>query len=70
MSAEFPKYLMRIDNQKRFLSFGDAVLAHNSNMSDVEIGEYVLLSDYTVRPITAEDRGAISKASDDISASK
>jgi len=69
-SAEFPKYLMKIDGDRKFLSFRNASVAYNSGHARVEFGIYVLNEDFSVRKMTSEDQSNISTAADEYSASK
>ncbi len=67
---QFPKYLMKIDGNRRYLTFEEAAAAYNSGMSQVEFGRHVLNEDFTVRLMTTEDMSRISCAADRYSASK
>lgn len=68
--GEFPKYLMTIDGDRRFLSFHEAAAAFDSGSHQVKFGRYVLGVDFRVRKMTQEDRDKISRAADDHSSSK
>ena len=68
--GEFPKYLMKIDGQRRFLTFHEAAADYDSGSHQVEFGCYVLDADFSVREMTQEDREGISRAADDHSSSK
>lgn len=67
---EFPKYLMRVNGERRFLTFRNAYIALNSGFDHVTFGRYVLNEDDSVRKMTGEDRSKISNAADKYSASK
>lgn len=68
--SEFPKYLMKIDGQRKFLTFHEAAAAYDSGSARVEFGRHVLNEDLSIRKMTQEDRGGISRAADDHSSSK
>jgi len=68
--AEFPKYLMKINGERKFLSFRDAFVFYDSGSLLVEFGRYVLNEDFSVRKMTDEDRTKISRSADNYSASK
>lgn len=69
--GQFPKFLMITDRtQREFLSIGRAGAAYDCGWCRVEIGDLVLLSNFTTRPTTKEDRAAISDVADEYSASK
>lgn len=73
MSAQrnsFPKYMLKIDENRVFLSFQEAYTAYNSGSSDVRFGRYVLHEDFTVRMMDDADRSKISQAADRLEASK
>lgn len=69
-TTDFPKYLMKINGNRKFLSFREAYVAYNSGSAEVEIGSYVLNEDFSARKMTVADRSKISGASDAYSASK
>ncbi len=70
MNGEFPKYLMKIGRNRKYLPLGEAAKAYDCGHADVRFGRYVLNEDYSVREMTNEDRDQISKAADNYSASK
>ena len=63
-SADFPKYLIKINDEQRFLSFREALGAHNSAFSRGDFGEYILNEDFSVRKMTSDDKSRILIASD------
>jgi hypothetical protein len=67
---KFPKYLMKINGQRKFLSFERAYVMFDSGSDQVEFGRYVLEADFSVRKMTDEDREAISEAAERYSDSK
>jgi hypothetical protein len=67
---QFPKYLMKINGERRFLTFQEAATVFNSGMSQVEFGRYVLNEDFSVRLMTTEDISRICCLADRYSASK
>ncbi len=69
-SDQFPKYLMKINGDRRYLSFGEACAAYDSGTRKVEFGRYVLDSDFRVREMTDEDRSKISRGADEHSDAK
>ena len=69
-SNEFPKYLMKINGERKFLSLRDAYVAYDSGFTHVEFGRYVLNEDFSVRKMTIEDTSKISNAADKYGASK
>ena len=69
-STSFPKYLMKIDGQRKFLSLSEAGRAYDSGFTKVDFGRYILNADFTVRPMEESDRVNISEAADKHSESK
>jgi hypothetical protein len=69
-SADFPKFLMKIGGNRKFLSLSEAYIAFDSGFLYVEFGRYVLNEDFSVRKMTEEDKKKISDAADEYSASK
>ena len=69
-TADFPKYLIKINGDLRFLPFREAYVTYDSGYAKVELGRYVLNEDFSVREMTDEDRSMISAAADEYSASK
>lgn len=69
-SANFPKYLMKINGNRKFLTFKEAFVAYDSGSADVKFGQYVLKEDFSVRKMNDDDRSRIIKAADEYSASK
>jgi hypothetical protein len=67
---EFPKYLMKINGQRKFLSLRDAYVAYDSGFDKVKFGIYVLEKDFSVRKMTEEDAEKISNFADKHSESK
>ena len=61
MSAdrEFPKYLMKINDEEQFMTFLDACKTYVQGNVPVEFGRYVLNEDFRVRRLTEEDRHMI-----------
>ncbi len=68
--SEFPKYLMKIDGQRKFLTFHEAAAAYDSGSARVKFGRYVLNADYSARKMTPEDKDRISRAAEAQSSSK
>ena len=68
--TDFPKYLMKINGNRKFLTFHEAYVAYDSGSANVEFGRYVLSEDGSVRAMTDEDKSKISEAADKYSASK
>ena len=66
----FPKYLMKIDGKRQFLSLGQAATAYDCGFARVSFGHYVLHEDYTVVPMSEKDKSCISNAADEYSANK
>jgi hypothetical protein len=66
----FPKYLMKINGNRRFLPFNEAYTIYDSGSARVEFGHYVLNEDFSVRRMTDEDRLRISNAADKHSGNK
>lgn len=69
-SKDFPKYLLKVDGQRKFYTFAEAYVLYDSGMVKVEFGRYVLYEDFTVRKMDESDKSAISKAADKYSESK
>lgn len=69
-SDKFPKYLMKINRERKFLTFREAYVTYDSGLAQVEFGRYVLNEDFSVRKMTDEDKSKISDAADEYSASK
>lgn len=67
---QFPKYLMKINGKRKFLSFRDACVAYDSGLVKVEFGRYVLNEDFSARKMTKEDKTKIRKAADEYCARK
>ena len=66
-----PRYLMRIDDKKKFLPIREAGVVFDSGWHDVEIYGLVLEGDgETVRAITPEERDKIRDIADEYSSSK
>ena len=70
VASEFPMYLMRVDNVRRFMPIGRAGAVFDSGLQNVEIDGQVLESDFTIRPITDTERLKIRDIADACSASK
>ena len=66
----FPKYLMKINGERKFMTFQEAYRAYDFNFAAVDFGRYVLNADFSVRKMTDEDKENISKAADEYSESK
>jgi len=66
----FPRYLMKIDGKRKFLSLGEAAVAYDSGLVRVSFGRYVLHEDFTVVPMSEKDKRRISDAADEYSANK
>lgn len=69
-STDFPKYLMKINGNRKFLTFRDAYVAFDSGSNRVEFGRYVLNENFSVRKMTDEDMTKISETADKYSESK
>ncbi len=69
-TEDFPKYLMKIDGERKFLSFRDAYVAYDLGFVPVEFGRYVLNADFSVQKMTEEDKSEISYAADKYNAGK
>ncbi len=67
---QFPKYLMKIDGERKFLSFRDACVAYGSGLVKVEFGRYVLNEDFSAREMTEQDKLEIERAADKYSSGK
>lgn len=67
---DFPKYLMKVNGDRMFLTFREAYVAYNSGSDKVEFGRYVLDENFHVRKMTEEDRDKISDAAEAYDASK
>ena len=68
--TNFPRYLMKINGNRRFLPFNEAYAIYDSGFAKVEFGHYVLNEDFSVRRMTNEDRSKISNAADKHSGNK
>jgi hypothetical protein len=66
----WPKYLMKINGRRQFLTLGEAGRAYDNGMVSVEFGRYVLSEDFSVVPMNDTDRKEISDAADRYSESK
>ena len=60
----FPKFLMKINGERKFLSFRETYVAYDSDLISVEFGRYVLNADFSVRKMTKEDEKKIIEAAD------
>jgi len=69
-SEEFPKYLMKVGGDRKFVTFREAYVLYDSGLVRVDFGRYVLEKDFSVRPMTDKDKAKISEAADEYSASK
>ena len=67
---EFPKYLMKVGENRHFYSLSQAAEAYNNGMTEVDFGRYVLNADFSVRKMNAEDQQKISTAADNLEAAK
>lgn len=70
MRKEFPKYLMKVNGQRQFLTLKEAAVAYDSGFFPVEFSRYVLDETFSVRKMTDDDRQAISNAADEYSFNK
>lgn len=76
--ATYPKFLVRTFipgkeseyDQKRYVNLRRARILWDSGMVQVEIGDWVLEEDHTLRPITPEENAMIQEIADDHSESK
>lgn len=68
--SEFPLCLMKVNGERKFMTFREAYVTYDSGFAKVEFGRYVLNENFTVRLMTKEDRQKISDAADDFSGSK
>lgn len=66
----FPKYEMIINGKKKYLSLQDAGIVYDNGFVQVEIGDNVLESDFTVRNITKKEEREIANIADEYSANK
>ena len=70
LKNEFPMFLMKIGDRRKFCSLGEAGRHYDNRMIPVSIVGDVLLEDFSLRPITDAEGQAISDAADEYSASK
>jgi hypothetical protein len=68
--VRFPLYLMKINEEQKFLSMQQAGVIYDSGWDKVEIVGLVLEANFSVRPITAEERNQIREIADKYSSSK
>ena len=61
---DFPKYLMKVDGERKFFNFREAYVMYDSGSINVEFCRYVLNADFSVRKMTNEDKAKISEAAD------
>lgn len=64
------KYLMVVDGKQYFQSLGQAGASYDCGWMPVEIGDLVLLADWSTRPMNDHDRDEIRDAADEYSGSK
>jgi hypothetical protein len=69
-TGAFPKYLMKVNGDRVFVSFRDTYVLFDSGNARVEFGRYVLNEDFSVRHMTQEDKDKISEAAEKYSDSK
>lgn len=67
---DWPKYLMRIDDQYKFMRIGEAGVWFDSGWHKVDIERFVLNEDLSVRLITDKEKRKISDLADAHSESK
>jgi len=67
---EFPKYLMKMDGNREFMNLWQAGKAYDNGFARVSFGRYVLNEDFSIRPMTDEDRALISSVADEHSGNK
>lgn len=67
---DFPRFLMRIGEEMKFLPMHEAGVMFDSGWVRVEIGGIVLNADYSARIITLDERDEISRIADEHSANK
>lgn len=67
---EFPKFLVIVDGRKQYLKLGLAAQALNNGFARVEVGREVLEADFTIRPITVDERRRIDNIADEWAAAK
>ncbi len=68
--TEYPKYLMKVNGDRKFFPFAEAAAIYDSGHERVEFGRYVLNEDFSVRKMTDEEKWKISRAADEYSHSK
>jgi len=61
---------MIVDDKLTYMTMRDAGIIYDSGFVKVEIDGQVLLSDFSTRPITDEERDKIREIADDCSRSK
>lgn len=61
---EYPQYLIIIGGSQCFFSLEQAYVAFGRTDTHVAFGDFVLLIDHSLRPMTDEDRRMISNGAD------
>jgi hypothetical protein len=69
-SREFPRYLLSIEGQKKFVTMQEAGVLYDSGHLRVECLDLVLGADFSVRGITHEEISEMCRIADAHSASK
>lgn len=70
VEVEFPRFRLTVEGRSQFVPIRQAAIAMNSWFNRVQVGDDVLESDFTVRPITAGEKQEMNYILDEYAASQ